>query len=132
VICADWYESSEIDWLKDWTDKTPICVDKINIYDDHAEVHLWHEFNFNFLVDRYYHLHMILPAIMLSSRENRMKAARFIPAAMKDLEVFFRILNDSLKKYNIDSSELVWRRSRASSCLHRFCYLSQLQNCWHG
>ena len=105
----DWYESSEIDWLKDWTDKTPICVDKINIYDDHAEVHLWHEFNFNFLVDRYYHLHMILPAIMFSSRENRMKAARFIPAAVKDLEVFFKFLNNYLIKYNIDSSELVWR-----------------------
>jgi len=114
----DHYAHFEIDWDKDWTDKNPIYIDSVGVYDDHVVVYLMREFSFNFLVYKHYHFWMVRSGVMLSSRENRMKAARFIPAAMKDLEVFFRILNDSLKKYNIDSSELVWDDLEHPSIIH--------------
>ena len=114
----DHYEHSEIDWDKDWTDNNPIYIDSVGVYDDHVVVYLRREFSFNFLVYKHYHLRMVQPGIMFSSRENRMKASRFIPAAVKDLEVFLRILNDSLKKYNIDSSELVWDDLKRPGPIH--------------
>jgi hypothetical protein len=44
----DHYAHSEIDWDKDWTDKNPIYIDSVGVYDDHVVVYLLREFSFNF------------------------------------------------------------------------------------
>ncbi|MEM2598595.1 MAG: hypothetical protein QW482_02640 [Thermoproteota archaeon] len=121
---TDYYGwEGEIDWDKDWIDKTPIYIDYIKI-SDHIEIHSSREFDWDFMVKRYYHLYTTLPGIEFSIRPNRIKAARIIPAAIKDIEVFLRLLNESLAKYNVPSSELVWDDIRVPTGIRFSIFLS--------
>ncbi|MBO3842859.1 MAG: hypothetical protein FGF48_10680, partial [Candidatus Brockarchaeota archaeon] len=76
------------------------------------------------MVKRYYHLYTTLPGLEFSIRPNRIKAARIIPAAIKDIEVFLRLLNESLTKYNVPSSELVWNDARIPTGIRFSIFLS--------
>ncbi|MBO3754048.1 MAG: hypothetical protein FGF53_04120 [Candidatus Brockarchaeota archaeon] len=79
----------EINWEKDWVDKTPTSVDYIGVfYPSFIMVSLLKEFCWNFMVERYYHYRVIEPSSVFSIRENRMKAARIIPAAIRILRFF--------------------------------------------
>ncbi len=73
---------------------------------------------------RYYHLYTTLPGLEFSIRPNKIKAARIMPAAIKDIEVFLRLLNESLAKYNVPSSELVWDDARIPTGVRFSIFLS--------
>ncbi|MBO3809899.1 MAG: hypothetical protein FGF50_09955 [Candidatus Brockarchaeota archaeon] len=65
---TDYYGwEGEIDWDKDWIDKTPICIDYVKI-SDHIEICSSREFDWDFMVRRYYHLYTILPGLEFSIR----------------------------------------------------------------
>jgi len=82
----------------------PIAIDEVVFYrDGYAEIRVWMDIDLAFLSEAYYAVWFIYPGIneRLMSRENRMKFARIIPGVVKDIEVFLRIIKESLERCNI-------------------------------
>jgi len=77
----------EIDWNTDFADPSPIFIDVVSFENDQASFILWEDFNWDWLMGRYYQFILLYPVLTLAHREDRMKTARFILAAIKDIEV---------------------------------------------
>jgi len=92
-------EERRIKWPDDFVDPYPVTVESICLNEDHVQISTLNDVNLKVLSEAYYAISFWDPD--LKDREDRMKAARLIPAVIKDIEVFLRILKESLEKYNI-------------------------------
>jgi hypothetical protein len=101
-----------IKWPDDWIDPYPISVETVTISRDQIEIEM-EGFDLHFLCKYYYALWPLLllfsnedsMTVMLSEREDRMKAARIMPAVIKDIEVFLKSLRSSLERWNVSQRE---------------------------
>jgi len=92
-------EERRIKWPDDFIDPYPVTVDYVNFYEDYVKVSTWKDLDLKLLSEAYYAISF--SDFTLKDREDRMKAARLIPAVIKDIEVFLRILKESLERHNI-------------------------------
>jgi len=107
-----------IKWPDDWIDPYPISVETVTISKDHIEIET-EGFDLHFLCKYYYALWPLIllfsnedsMTVMLSEREDRMKAARIMPAVIKDIEVFLKSLQSSLERWGIDQREVKYNLS---------------------
>jgi len=112
-----YYNIQEIDWTKDLFDKDlyslnrSVYIDNVEVRENSIAIIISREFYWGFMSLKYYGCELLDPGIILRSRENRMKAAKFIPGIIKDIEMFLKLLYKTLEKYNIDSSEIIWGRN---------------------
>jgi hypothetical protein len=114
-----------IRWPEDWIDPNPIYIDDVFVFDNFVVVRIYDCSWWKFMCVAYYAIHPVLgvndrfePPIdrmgdfespsetIISRRDYREKAARFIPAAIKDIEVYLKSLRQALEKYNIEKSGL--------------------------
>ncbi|MGC8935606.1 MAG: hypothetical protein ACP5LN_10645 [Thermoproteota archaeon] len=90
----DYYKHKEIDWTKYFFDKDlysldrSIYVDEVRINPTNISIIIHSEFFWAFMLGKYYGCWLIEAPGVLRSRENRMKATRFIPGVIKDIEMF--------------------------------------------
>lgn len=108
-ICLEMMERqwSEELWVKDWTDPDPAAVDNIVLFQEYARIYCGKSMPFWFMVEKYYYAYVIDVLDTLWKREDRMKAALIIPAAIKDLMVLDKTLDKALSKYDISRSEVI-------------------------
>ena len=107
-----------IKWPDDWIDPYPISVETVTISRDQIEIEI-DSFDLHFLCKYYYALWPLILlfsnedsiTVMLSKREDRMKAARIMPAVIKDIEVFLKSLQSSLERWSIGQQEVKYNFS---------------------
>ncbi|MGB9726447.1 MAG: hypothetical protein ACPLZ8_07405 [Fervidicoccaceae archaeon] len=103
----------KIKWMDDWIDPQPPFIDAVMVWDDLIVIRNC-EVDLSFLCKVYYNLRF-LPACIdinkerrllkdfstfaLESRGDRMKVARFVPALVKDVNMFLKLINEVLSKY---------------------------------
>jgi len=93
-------EERRIKWPDDFIDPYPVTVERITFYKNgFMEIYQWKDLDLKLLSEAYYAI--TFSDFTLKDREDRMKAARLIPAVIKDIEVFLRILKESLERHNI-------------------------------
>jgi hypothetical protein len=103
-------EERRIKWPDDFIDPYPVTVESITFYKSgYVETEVSERLDLDFLSEAYYA--MSFSDLALKERDDRMKAARFIPAVIKDIEVFLKYLKTTLEKYNLksDLSNLKYR-----------------------
>ena len=94
-------EERRIKWPDDFIDPYPVTVERITFYKNgFMEIYQWKDLDLKLLSEAYYAISF--SDFTLKDREDRMKAARLIPAVIKDIEVFLRILKESLERHNIN------------------------------
>jgi len=109
-------EERRIKWPDDWIDPYPVFIDGVHVYDRQVEVTIRKDLDWYFMCNAYYSMVPVTPlshrrfgdfsTITLAEREDRMKAARLIPAGIRDIQVFLKFLAETLQKHSINSSEV--------------------------
>ncbi|MGB9760484.1 MAG: hypothetical protein ACP5KW_07755 [Thermoproteota archaeon] len=104
-LCKIYFDGDrKIKWPDDWIDSYPPFIDVVEVYKDHIKVEKGKDMDLYFMCLAYYAVYV--PKEYLLDREYRMKVARFIPAIVKDVNIFLKILDEILVKYGIDKSEV--------------------------
>lgn len=114
-------------WEVDWKDTEPISIDSIELYDEHVKVNCWWEFLLDFMVNYYYYLECL--SVIMGTKENRMKASKFIPAPIKDVEVFLKTVNETLEKHEINRLEFIWEDLSNLCGAITFPYITRFSAC---
>ena len=92
-----------VKWPDDWIDPYPPSIDRVDFMEDSIEISNFSDANLDFMSHAYYYT--LYRSWEESRREDLMKIAMFLPAVIKDLVVFLRLMNDTLDKWGIDRSE---------------------------
>lgn len=93
-----------IKWPDDWIDPYPPFIDAIKVAADCIEVRKGKDMDLGFMCLAYYAIYV--SGEYLLNKEDRMTLARFIPAVVKDFNVFLKFLNEVLSKCKIDKFEV--------------------------
>jgi hypothetical protein len=114
----------KIKWPDDWIDPYPASIDRIMISDEYVKVDKLEEMDLNFISLAYYAIEfssaLFIPSFkqfpslpetnlltrIFLNKEDRIKLSRFLPAVIKDFNIFLKILEEVLTKYKISSSEV--------------------------
>lgn len=123
TVCFDSDPRRLVKWPDDWMDPYPASIESVRITDEYAVIKKGGDMELDFMCMTYYatefdvnmsflsfEIHPGIPlddilTRVLRSKENRMKVSRFIPAAVKDINIFLRMLEEILVKYGLDSPE---------------------------
>jgi hypothetical protein len=95
----------QIKWPDDWIDPYPIFIKWVKIGDDYVEIQKGEDTDLEFLSIAYYAID--IPSYNLLVREDRMKMAMFVPAVVKDFNIFLKFIDDVCNSYSIGKSEIV-------------------------
>jgi len=99
-----------IKWMDDWIDPRPPFIEAVSMRDDLIIIGN-DEVDLSFLCGVYYNLcfspgsvkskdfFKTFSALALESREDRMKVARFMPALVKDVNMFLKLINEVFSKH---------------------------------
>lgn len=93
-------EKRRIKWPDDWIDPYPASIEKVSIFNDRIEIWKGHEVELGFMCHAYYNTH--ISAGYFLNREYRMKLARFVPAVIKDFNIFLKLSDEICNKYKLD------------------------------
>lgn len=119
----------KIKWPDDWIDPYPASIDSVKVTDEYVTIWKGYDTDLNFICLAYYAVKFdvnmyiisleIPPGVpndiltrVLSKREERIRVSRFVPAVVKDLNIFFKMLNEVLAKHGLDISEAYPRVNR--------------------
>jgi len=105
--CWNW-PRKEIDWEKDWRDDNPTFIDYVEVWSDKVLVGTLGEFPIDFMTWLYYGI----PEIIFEPKEeiytdkgDRMKLARYVPAAVKDIEVAIKTIVEVSASSGLNASD---------------------------
>ncbi|MBO3842495.1 MAG: hypothetical protein FGF48_08795 [Candidatus Brockarchaeota archaeon] len=96
----------EIDWERDWKDNNPIFIDYVEVWPDKVLIATLGEFSLDFMTQKYYHLSEIIIEPKNDIYMNREdKLARYVPAAIKDIEVAIKAITGVSTGEGLDASK---------------------------
>ena len=93
-------EKRRIKWPDDWIDPYITSIEAVYIFNDHIKVWKSHEVDLDFMCHAYYNAHVSTTYFL--NREYRTRAARFVPAVVKDFNVFLKLSDEVCSKYKLD------------------------------
>ncbi|MBS7654733.1 MAG: hypothetical protein QXT54_04260 [Thermoplasmatales archaeon] len=102
----------QIKWPDDWIDPHPASIDFIEVTDEYVVIEKGQDLDLDFISMAYYAIEFgprqvnELLNILFINKENRMKLARFVPAVIKDFNIFLKLLDEIRARYGINGSEI--------------------------
>ncbi|MBO3800710.1 MAG: hypothetical protein FGF52_06660, partial [Candidatus Brockarchaeota archaeon] len=117
----------DIKWMDDWIDPLPPFIDSIFVRSRYIIIRN-NEPDLSFLCGVYYNLEFApgwvedeeriffkdFSALSMEDREDRMKVARFMPALVKDVNVFLKLIREVFSKYGYLEELLLTRLDNTS------------------
>ncbi|MGC9015073.1 MAG: hypothetical protein ACP5KW_11915 [Thermoproteota archaeon] len=93
-------EKRMIKWPDDWVDPYPSSIESVYVFNDHIKIWKSHEVDLDFMCHAYYNVY--INANYFLNREDRMRVAEFVPAVVKDFNVFLKLSDEVCNKYKLD------------------------------